>query len=189
MTKIAGSGSRIRIRIHQSEAWIRGSGPTPKCHGSATLLKSLKIRALKVTSSRFKLCWIQKLQIGTENSKIVLLPWDKKHECNTKQRSYVDYKVTQVAAWIQRHFISVLRPSSVPNILYISTVCTVSDRYCTLHTVQTVLVQGVGPCCSVLTVDYLNVLRLTYKSHTSACQPQENILDKEEGLKETRNCR
>jgi hypothetical protein len=33
MTKIAGSGSRIR-----SEAWIRGSGSTPKCHGSATLL-------------------------------------------------------------------------------------------------------------------------------------------------------
>ncbi len=28
-----------RIRIHQSEAWIRGSGAgsTPKCHGSATL--------------------------------------------------------------------------------------------------------------------------------------------------------
>jgi hypothetical protein len=40
MTKIAGSGSRIRIRIHLSEAWIRGSGSTPKCHGSGTLLKS-----------------------------------------------------------------------------------------------------------------------------------------------------
>jgi hypothetical protein len=28
-----------RIRIHQSETWIRGSGSgsTPKCHGSATL--------------------------------------------------------------------------------------------------------------------------------------------------------
>ncbi len=40
MTKIAGSGSRIRIRIHQSDAWIResGSGSTPKCHGSATLM-------------------------------------------------------------------------------------------------------------------------------------------------------
>jgi hypothetical protein len=25
-----------RIRIHFSEAWIRGSGSTPKCHGSAT---------------------------------------------------------------------------------------------------------------------------------------------------------
>jgi hypothetical protein len=39
MTKIAGSGSRIRNRIHKSEAWIRrsGSGSTPKCHGSATL--------------------------------------------------------------------------------------------------------------------------------------------------------
>jgi hypothetical protein len=34
--KRAGTGSRIRI--HQSEAWIRGSGSTPKCHGSATLL-------------------------------------------------------------------------------------------------------------------------------------------------------
>ncbi len=30
---------RIRIRIHLSEAWIRGSGSTPKCLGSATLLK------------------------------------------------------------------------------------------------------------------------------------------------------
>jgi hypothetical protein len=34
-----------RIRIHLSEAWIRGSrsGSTPKCHGSATLV--LRIRA------------------------------------------------------------------------------------------------------------------------------------------------
>jgi hypothetical protein len=34
----------IRIRIHWSETWIRGSrsgsGSTPKCHGSATLLKT-----------------------------------------------------------------------------------------------------------------------------------------------------
>ncbi len=30
-------GSGSRIRIHQSGAWIRGSGSTPKCHGSATL--------------------------------------------------------------------------------------------------------------------------------------------------------
>ena len=32
--------SRIRIRIHWSEAWIRGSssGSTPKCFGSATLI-------------------------------------------------------------------------------------------------------------------------------------------------------
>ncbi len=29
---------RIQIRIHLSEAWIRGSGSTPKCHGSGTLL-------------------------------------------------------------------------------------------------------------------------------------------------------
>ncbi len=41
MTKTAGSGSRIRIRIHWSEAWIHGSGSgsTPKCHGSATMQK------------------------------------------------------------------------------------------------------------------------------------------------------
>ncbi len=36
---------RIRIRIHYSEAWIRGSrygsGSTPKCHGSATLFLTL----------------------------------------------------------------------------------------------------------------------------------------------------
>jgi hypothetical protein len=33
-------GICIRIRIHQLEAWIRGSGSTPKCHGSATLQKA-----------------------------------------------------------------------------------------------------------------------------------------------------
>jgi len=42
VTKIAGSGSRFRIRIrnriHKSESWIRGSGSTPKCHGSGTFL-------------------------------------------------------------------------------------------------------------------------------------------------------
>ncbi len=34
---------RVRIRIHLSEAWIHGSvsGSTPKCHGSATLVKSV----------------------------------------------------------------------------------------------------------------------------------------------------
>jgi hypothetical protein len=32
---------RIRIRIHTSEALIRGSGYTQKCHGSATLLKGM----------------------------------------------------------------------------------------------------------------------------------------------------
>ncbi len=36
---------RIRIRIHQPEAWIRGSrsrsGSTPKCHGYATLARIL----------------------------------------------------------------------------------------------------------------------------------------------------
>ncbi len=37
--KVNDKDSRIRIRIHWSEAWIRGSGSTPKCHGSATLLK------------------------------------------------------------------------------------------------------------------------------------------------------
>jgi hypothetical protein len=37
MTKIAGSGSEIRI--HWSEAWIRGSGSVPKWHGSTSLYK------------------------------------------------------------------------------------------------------------------------------------------------------
>jgi hypothetical protein len=31
---------QIRIRIHKSEAWIRGSGSTPKCHGSETLVST-----------------------------------------------------------------------------------------------------------------------------------------------------
>ncbi len=42
MTKIAGSGYRIRIRIHLSRACIRGSGSTQKCHGSGTLLIMLR---------------------------------------------------------------------------------------------------------------------------------------------------
>jgi hypothetical protein len=37
--KVSDESRRIRIRIHESEAWIRGSGSTPKCHGFATLLK------------------------------------------------------------------------------------------------------------------------------------------------------
>ncbi len=38
MTKIAGSGSRSGSGfIRQREEWIRGSGSTPKCQGSATL--------------------------------------------------------------------------------------------------------------------------------------------------------
>ncbi len=36
--KVNDEKSRIRIRIHQSEAWIRGSGSMPICHGSATLI-------------------------------------------------------------------------------------------------------------------------------------------------------
>ncbi len=39
--KVNDENSRIRIRIHYSEAWIRGPGSTPKCHGSATLPATL----------------------------------------------------------------------------------------------------------------------------------------------------
>jgi hypothetical protein len=35
--KVNEENSRSRIRTHLSEAWIGGSGSTPKCHGSATL--------------------------------------------------------------------------------------------------------------------------------------------------------
>ncbi len=34
------------IQIHWSEAWIRRSGSTPKCHGSATLATCMRIRKL-----------------------------------------------------------------------------------------------------------------------------------------------
>ncbi len=40
--------NRVRIRIHLSEAWIRGSGSAPKCRGSATLA-NLKISQLSHT--------------------------------------------------------------------------------------------------------------------------------------------
>ncbi len=39
--KVNDENGRILIRIHLSEAWIRGSGSTPKCHGSAKLQKML----------------------------------------------------------------------------------------------------------------------------------------------------
>jgi hypothetical protein len=34
--KVTDENSRIRIRIHESEAWTRGSGSVQKCHGTAT---------------------------------------------------------------------------------------------------------------------------------------------------------
>ncbi len=41
--KVTDENSRIRIRvriqIHKSEVWIRGSGSVPKFHGFATLVK------------------------------------------------------------------------------------------------------------------------------------------------------
>jgi hypothetical protein len=39
---LEGQEENSRIRIHSSEAWIRGSGSTPKCHGSATLFLTLE---------------------------------------------------------------------------------------------------------------------------------------------------
>ncbi len=36
--KIPDEHSRIRIRIHYSEVWIRGSGSVPKFHGSTTIV-------------------------------------------------------------------------------------------------------------------------------------------------------
>ena len=46
--KVNDEKRRIRLRIHQSEAWIRGSGYTPKCHGSATLIKAAIIMHLLI---------------------------------------------------------------------------------------------------------------------------------------------
>jgi hypothetical protein len=51
--KVNDENSRIRIRIriqiqtriHQSKAWIRGSGSTPICHGSGTLLGRIPLTA------------------------------------------------------------------------------------------------------------------------------------------------
>jgi hypothetical protein len=55
---------RIRIRIHKSKAWIRGSGSTPKWHGSGTLPARIKFfrywtASLLVLYSGYHkvLCW------------------------------------------------------------------------------------------------------------------------------------
>jgi hypothetical protein len=37
--KVNEENSRIQIRVHLPEAWIRGSGSVPKCHRSATLVQ------------------------------------------------------------------------------------------------------------------------------------------------------
>ncbi len=36
--KVTDENSRIRIRIHETDVWIRGSGSTPQFAGSATLV-------------------------------------------------------------------------------------------------------------------------------------------------------
>ncbi len=43
---------RIRIRIYQSESWIRGSGSTIECHGSGTLALRL-FKGLRRNSKMF----------------------------------------------------------------------------------------------------------------------------------------
>jgi hypothetical protein len=43
--KVNDENSRVRSRIHESEAWIRGSGSTTKCHGSGTLFLSFSWKA------------------------------------------------------------------------------------------------------------------------------------------------
>ncbi len=41
--RVKDENSRIWIRIHWSEARIRGSGSVPKCHGSTTLVLSNQV--------------------------------------------------------------------------------------------------------------------------------------------------
>jgi hypothetical protein len=53
---------RIRFRIHWSEAWIPGSGSTPKCHGSATLISGI---SFDLFCPRFRhICIIQFPLVG-----------------------------------------------------------------------------------------------------------------------------
>jgi hypothetical protein len=59
-----------RIRIHLSEAWIRGSGSTPKCHGSGTLLQIISNIRILITGRMFVVftvpvsCWLMPHQKG-----------------------------------------------------------------------------------------------------------------------------
>ncbi len=50
-----------RIRIHQSEAWIRGSGSTPKFHGSGTLRSIVLDNAYQC--SVWRICLTEKIRI------------------------------------------------------------------------------------------------------------------------------
>jgi hypothetical protein len=54
--------SWIRIWIHESEVQIRGSGYTPKCHGSVTLVakiyeKKIPIGTTSLTCDFSSTCW------------------------------------------------------------------------------------------------------------------------------------
>ncbi len=80
MTKIAGSGSWIRIQIHQSEAWIRGSGSgsTPKCHESGTLVAGSIVvtpRTCKVsaTARHQAICLARAIQPTSQCSSCVFM--------------------------------------------------------------------------------------------------------------------
>ncbi len=55
IVKVTEERSRIRIGIHFSEVWIRGSGSAPKCHESTTLPDLLN----PVLGSRKKHCFFQ----------------------------------------------------------------------------------------------------------------------------------
>jgi hypothetical protein len=61
--------SRIRIRIHLSEVWIRGSGSIPKLHGSATL-KFIICAVLEV----HELILLSIIQAAD----IIFFPWSQK---------------------------------------------------------------------------------------------------------------
>ncbi len=73
---------RIRIRIHMTEAWILGSGSTPKCHRSATLYETLNRNVgptLRHTPQE-NMKILRKQQANPANSMLYVLPclsWHK----------------------------------------------------------------------------------------------------------------
>ncbi len=73
---------RIRIRIHKSEAWIRGpgSGSTPKFHGSGTLMKTIRIKVWR---------WGYEVWAERTNYQALVIPSDSIQFIINSRKGYV----------------------------------------------------------------------------------------------------
>ena len=84
--KVSGKKSRIRIRIRDSVARIRGPRPEPKCHGSTILLKNHKVLSKK--KSCFKIYAIIKTMWEMQQIEYSMVRYLKKYDICRIEHSY-----------------------------------------------------------------------------------------------------